>query len=264
VDLHAGARRPLVAVSDPTDLKPQIEGGSFQRDGRAFVPAISFSRFLCVQPRNATLACAQGYDPLRFDATEGSAMSWDWFERNWMHTGVVAGLFLLSLVPLIVGGWSLPLVLVYLQLPIYMFHQLEEHYDDRFRRFVNDNIAGGLPALTTPAVVVINILGVWVVNLLVLYLAYFADLGFGLIAIYLTLVNAILHVISMIVLRRYNPGLVTALVLFLPVGTWALVAVARAPGVTTTYQILGLAVAVLIHVGILVHVKRRVQALSAA
>jgi hypothetical protein len=191
-------------------------------------------------------------------------MSVDWFERNWMYTGVVAGLFLVSLVPLIVGGWSVALVLVYLQLPIYMFHQLEEHYDDRFRRFVNDNIAGGLPALTTPAVVVINILGVWGVNLLALYLAYFADLGLGLIAIYLTLVNAILHVVSTIVLRRYNPGLVTALVLFLPVGAWALIAVARAPGVTTTYHVIGLAVAVLIHVAIVVHVKRRVHALSAA
>jgi hypothetical protein len=205
-----------------------------------------------------------GYDLARIDAAAGAAMSMDWFERNWMYTGVVAGLFLLSLVPLIVGGWSLALVLVYLQLPIYMFHQLEEHYDDRFRRFVNDNIAGGLPALTTPAVVVINILGVWGVNLLALYLAYFVDLGLGLIAIYLTLVNAILHVVSTIVLRRYNPGLVTALVLFLPVGAWALVAVARAPGVTTTYHVIGLAIAVLIHVGILVHVKRRVRALSAA
>jgi hypothetical protein len=31
-------------------------------------------------------------------------MSMDWFERNWMFTGVVAGLFLLALVPLLVGA----------------------------------------------------------------------------------------------------------------------------------------------------------------
>jgi len=60
----------------------------------------------------------------------------DWLERYWMYTGVVAGLFLPLLVPLLVGGWNLPL-LVYLQLPIYLLHQIEEHYDDRFRRFVN-------------------------------------------------------------------------------------------------------------------------------
>ena len=95
----------------------------------------------------------------RIDSKE-PAMSMDWFERNWMFTGVVAGLFLLSLVPLLAGGWSLPLILIYLQLPIYLFHQLEEHYDDRFRRFVNERVAGGRQALTTPAVVFINVPGV--------------------------------------------------------------------------------------------------------
>ena len=188
----------------------------------------------------------------------------DWFARNWMYAGLVAGLFLLALVPLLVGAWSLPLLMVYLQLPIYLLHQVEEHHGDRFRQFVNDNIAGGLPALTTPAVVFINVPGVWGVNLLALYLARFVDLGLGLIAVCLTLVNAIAHVASTLVLRRYNPGLVTALVLFLPVGSWALVAIARAPGVTTTYHVIGLSIAVLIHAAILVHVKQRVRALRAA
>jgi hypothetical protein len=41
-------------------------------------------------------------------------------------------------------------------------------------------------------------------------------------------------------------------------------AVRGAPGVTTSYHVIGLAIAVLIHVGILVHIKRRVRALSAA
>ena len=191
-------------------------------------------------------------------------MPMDWFARNWMYAGLVAGLFLLALVPLLVGAWSLPLLMVYLQLPIYLLHQVEEHHGDRFRQFVNDNIAGGLPALTTPAVVFINVPGVWGVNLLALYLARFVDLGLGLIAVYLTLVNAIAHVASTLVLRRYNPGLVTALVLFLPVGSWALVAIARAPGVTTTYHVIGLSIAVLIHAAILVHVKQRVRALRAA
>jgi hypothetical protein len=199
----------------------------------------------------------------RIDSRE-PAMSMDWFERYWMYTGVVAGLFLLSIVPLVVGGWSLPLLLVYLQLPIYMLHQLEEHYDDRFRRFVNEHVAGGRQALTTPAVVFINVPGVWGVNLIALYLAYFVDPGLGLVAIYLTLVNAVAHVVSMIVLRCYNPGLVTAVVLFLPVGTWGLVALSRLPSVTMSYHVVGLGIAVLIHAAILAHVKMRVHTLSMA
>jgi hypothetical protein len=200
----------------------------------------------------------------RIDSAKELAMSMDWFERYWMYTGVVAGLFLLSIVPLTVGAWSLPLLLVYLQLPIYMLHQLEEHYDDRFRRFVNEHVAGGRQALTTPAVVFINVPGVWGVNLIALYLAYFVDPGLGLIAIYLTLVNAVAHVVATIVLRGYNPGLVTALVLFLPVGTWGLVALSSLPSVTTSYHVIGLGIALLIHAAIIAHVKRREHALSMA
>src|SRR5258705_12417803 len=98
-------------------------------------------------------------------------MSMDWFERNWMNAGFIAGLSLLAIVPLLLGSWSEPLLLIYLQLPVYMLHQLEEHDGDRFRQFVNEHIAGGLPALPTPAVVFINVPGVWGVNLLALYLA---------------------------------------------------------------------------------------------
>jgi hypothetical protein len=200
----------------------------------------------------------------RIDSAKEPAMSMNWFERYWMYTGVVAGLFLLSIVPLVVGAWSLPLLLVYLQLPIYMLHQLEEHYDDRFRRFVNEHVAGGRQALTTPAVVFINVPGVWGVNLIALYLAYFVDPGLGLIAIYLTLVNAVAHIVATIVVRSYNPGLVTALVLFLPVGTWGLVALSRVPGVTMSYHIVGLGIALLIHVAIIAHVKLRDHALAHA
>jgi Protein of unknown function with HXXEE motif len=181
-----------------------------------------------------------------------------------MYAGAIAGLFLLALIPLLVGAWSLPLLLIYLQLPIYLLHQVEEHHGDRFRQFVNDHIAGGREALTTPAVVFINVPGVWGVNLLALYLARFVDVGLGLIAVYLTLVNALAHVVSTIVLRCYNPGLVTALVLFLPIGSWALVVLTRTSGVTMTHQAIGLGIAVLIHAAILVHVKRRVHALKAA
>ena len=80
-----------------------------------------------------------------------------WFGRNWMYAGFVAGLFLLALTPLLSGAWPLPLLLVFLQLPIYMLHQLEEQTSDRFRRYVNDHLAAGREALTTAAEVVINV-----------------------------------------------------------------------------------------------------------
>jgi len=188
----------------------------------------------------------------------------DWFLHNWMYAGFLAGLFLLAVAPIFAAAVGLPLLLIYLQLPVYMLHQLEEHYDDRFRKFVNDLLAGGREVLSTPAVVVINVVGVWVVILIALYLARFVGLGLGLIAIYLTLVNALVHLVGAVVQRRYNPGLATAVVLFLPVGIWGLMVVSAAPGVTTTDHVVGLAVAILVHVAIAVHIRQRVAALSAA
>src|SRR5258708_27379235 len=140
---------PISAVSVTLSSRTR---GSCRRpspSGSAPIPRASVSRISSDRPRwsrstdepsptscTARLDRALGRDHVFLrESMQGAAMSMDWFERNWMFTGMVAGLFLLSLVPLLVGGWSLPLVLIYLQLPIYLFHQLEEHYDDRFRRF---------------------------------------------------------------------------------------------------------------------------------
>src|SRR5262249_19177166 len=142
-------------------------------------------------------------------------------------------------------------------LPIYMVHQVEEHAGDRFRQFVNDRIAGGRNALTTPAVIVINVGLVWGVDLLALYLARFIAPGFGLIAGYLALVNAVVHVAGALAGRAYNPGLATGILLFIPFGTWALVAVAGTPGVSIADHAVGLGCALATHVAIIAYVLRR-------
>ena len=133
-----------------------------------------------------------------------------WFFQNWMYAGLIAGLFLLAVLPLVAGEWSAAMVAVFLMLPAYMVHQAEEHAGDRFRRFVNKHIAKVPNALTTSAVVVVNVPLVWGVDLVAIYLARFVAIGWGLIAIYLILVNAVLHVVGAAAFRAYNPGLVTA------------------------------------------------------
>src|SRR5208282_2200477 len=104
------------------------------------------------------------------------------------------------------------LISAWVQLPLYMIHQYEEHDADRFRRFVNQHIAGGREALTLADVFVINVPGVWGVIAASCYLAWVVRPGLALIAIYLTLVNAGAHVGALVALRRYNPGLITAIV----------------------------------------------------
>jgi hypothetical protein len=110
-------------------------------------------------------------------------------------------------------------------LVIYMLHQTEEHlWPGGFRQFTNAHVfesgrddwpvdAGG--------VALVNIGYVW---LPVVAAALFPQAlrWVGLAWIGLTLINAITHIVTSIRFRGYNPGLVTAIVLFVPFTVWAL------------------------------------------
>ncbi len=177
----------------------------------------------------------------------------------WVYGGFLAAFLLLGLMPVCCRSWSLPLILVFLQLPVYMLHQLEEHDDDRFRNWVNRVLGGGRELLSKTAVFVINVPGVWGVNLVSLLLAATLDLGFGLIGIYLTIVNGIVHVVQAIRMKGYNPGLITAILLFLPVGGLALWAIHAAGTISPAYDVLGFGTAIAIHLANVAHVVIRMR-----
>lgn len=187
---------------------------------------------------------------------------WNWLVRDWHWpaASLFAAVFLLTLAPVWYTVAGLPLMLVYVQLPLYMVHQGEEHLGDRFRLYFNRTIARGSEGLTPEATFWINSLGVWGVDLIALFLACYVDLSLGLIAVYLPLVNALGHIGPSIVKREYNPGLWTAIVLFLPIGGWAWSALG--PGASLKMHAIGLGTAIGIHVAIIIHVVRRVKRLS--
>lgn len=180
----------------------------------------------------------------------------DRLARNWVYGGFLAGIMLFALLPLLAGAISWALLLTIAQLPLYMLHQFEEHDADRFRRFVNDQVGHGREVLTPRAVCVINIGGVWAVDVVAIWLAVTAGIGFGLIAIYGVLVNGVVHIAAGLVLRRYNPGLVTSVVLFLPVGGAALSEVQQTGQASALQHAIGLGAALLIHAAIIAWVRR--------
>ena len=179
--------------------------------------------------------------------------------KFWVYGGALAGVLLLLLTPVLVNGWSLVLIATFLHLPAYMLHQLEEHDGDRFRLFINATIGKGREVLTPAAVFVINVPGVWGVVALSLFLATKVNCGFALIAVYLVIVNAVAHIGQAVVSRRYNPGLATALLVFVPLGACSLWLVHRAGGETLAYHAIGLLSAVVIHAAILAHVRRQMS-----
>jgi hypothetical protein len=176
--------------------------------------------------------------------------------RHWIAGALFVGLAFLALAPLITATWIWPLALIYLHTPGYMLHQVEEHTDDRFRTFVNQRVFGGVEALTTNAVLWINLPGVWGINLAALYGGAVVGPGWGLAAPYLMVVNAVGHIGIIARYPGYNPGLVTALVVFLPLGLYSLFAI---PGSLVQHAV-GLAISLVIHAQIILAVRRRVMA----
>ncbi|QDU90188.1 hypothetical protein Pla175_35900 [Pirellulimonas nuda] len=194
----------------------------------------------------------------------GRMLDWLVGKWQWPSAALFAAGLLALLAPFVFRFAGLALGLVYLQLPIYMLHQFEEHNHDRFRLWVNANIGHGRDVLTPIATFWINSLFVWGVDLAALYLATFVDLSLGLIALYLPMLNAVGHIVPAIVKRQYNPGLLTSVAVFLPVGLLSTYVVSRAAGADVHDHLLALGVAVAVHGAIIAHVRRRMALLSRA
>jgi hypothetical protein len=110
-------------------------------------------------------------------------------------------------------------------LVLYIVHQVEEHlWPGGFRQFTNAHIfrSGNEDwPVSIGGVALVNVGFVWLP--LVLAVLFPGPLRWvGLAWIGLTLVNAITHIVAALRFRAYNPGLVTAILLFLPFTIWAL------------------------------------------
>lgn len=179
-----------------------------------------------------------------------------WLTGRWVAAAGFMAAALLAVCPLLYATYALPLVLVFLHSPGYMIHQIEEHSEDRFRTFVNKRIFGGRDALSVTAVLVINLPVVWGLNLAALYAAYFWGAGWGLVAPYAMLLNGITHIGASVRFRSYNPGLVSSLLLFLPLSLWTIFLIGP---VGVAYHVAGLGLAIVLHVTIIATVLSRLR-----
>jgi hypothetical protein len=169
---------------------------------------------------------------------------------NWVYGAFLAGSLLLLLAPLLWLFLPPLLVLIFLHLPAYMIHQYEEHDSDRFRLFVNRLIGHGKDVLQPTALFLINVVGVWGLIAVSLYLVATINTGYGLVAVYLVLVNALVHIGQAIVSRSYNPELATAIAFFIPLGLYTLNEIQASGNGTVGMHALVLSVAIGIHAAI--------------
>jgi hypothetical protein len=169
----------------------------------------------------------------------------DRITRGWVNGALPAAILFFVLTPLATEGWPDWRLSIWLLIPVYMLHQAEEWDDDRFLHFFNDRLFGGKEAMTPALGFMVNVVEVWGGFALILWLSEIRP-GFGLMAAYTVLLNAILHVMAVFWLRSWNPGLLTAVTLFPAFGGYAVWTISGA-GATAGDHLAGIVVAVAAH-----------------
>jgi Protein of unknown function with HXXEE motif len=174
----------------------------------------------------------------------------------------VAGMLALVIWPRPVEApsrWRDPAWLVCLLLPVYMVHQFEEHgvnvLGQRYH-FLSELCAaiGHKDVRDCPAgpafIFAVNVGGVWLAGLLAIVFRR-RNILVGACAVGLLLVNAVIHIGQALFHHSYDSGLLTALVLFVPLCGWTLHQLLSQGILDTRRVVLVVATGVVMHAALL-------------
>lgn len=186
------------------------------------------------------------------------------FVDEWVYGGFLAALALVVCAFGLANYLPLPLLLVFLLIPGYMLHQAEEHSANRFRDFVDQQIGRGRPVLNNRDIFLVNVPGVWGVFALCFVLACQGNMGLGLVPAYAALVNVPAHVVPAIRMRRLNPGLVTAVLVLLPLSLSTIASISSDSNISWPWHVAAIAIALITHALIFGLAATRLRANQAA
>jgi hypothetical protein len=199
-------------------------------------------------------------------------VTWSWFDIAWPWIGsIAAGLLLILLFGTRMlqseparSRWRDPVWLSWLAAPIYMLHNVEEYGIDLLgqRHAFPDALCSTLGVGTYPACPVppsfflaVNISLIWIAAPLAALLSRRHPLV-GFVFYGLLVTNGLTHLAPALLGRGYNPGLLTAITLFLPGFLW----VASTQFGPARISYIGLAV--IVATGVLVHLVLMASVLS--
>lgn len=186
----------------------------------------------------------------------------DFLLAHWMKVGTFMAPFLILAAAAFRSaspGQPDPRALALMLWVVYIIHQFEEHWVDvygqtyAFYGYLNAFLSGlngdesGVEFISQASIFVINTSLVWLVGALGVFLGVrniFATLCMAAIVV----VNAVSHVGASFISGQYNPGLLTALILFLPAGLAAYVWLVRCKMATVRLLLASVLWAFLAHV----------------
>ena len=184
----------------------------------------------------------------------------NWLYKNWAKLCIILSIIVTVIIFLIVKTDNVILFLIWIQIPIYLLHQFEEHsWPGGFKKFVNKeifNVEAGEYPLNDTNIFWINVPIIWVLMPIFAALSY-VNLFFGLWIPYFAVFNSLTHVIGAIVKRKYNPGLFVSLILGIPVATYTLWLFYTLIYVPLIITLLSLLAVMLLHLAIIIPAIRR-------
>jgi Protein of unknown function with HXXEE motif len=142
------------------------------------------------------------------------------FAANWQNfLPPLAAIGIVAWIVLFRGAETSDRALFAALLVIYFLHQIEEHlWPGGFRQFTDAHVfhsGNDNWPVNIDGVALVNTAFVWLpIALAAIFPHTLRWLGLAWVG--LTLINGIIHIVTTVRLRLYNPGLVTSIVLFLP------------------------------------------------
>jgi hypothetical protein len=181
----------------------------------------------------------------------------NWLYKNWAKLSVFIALIVTILILIYVKLENFVLFLIWLQIPIYLLHQYEEHGHNGFKNYINKKVfkveEGEYP-LNDENIFWINIPIIWIIIPLFAYLSSF-NIIFGLWIPYFAVLNSLSHVIFSLRKKEYNPGLIVSLLLGIPVGIYALLIFYTYISVPLIISVISIFVALLLHIIIFGYIR---------
>jgi hypothetical protein len=183
-----------------------------------------------------------------------------WFYKNWAKLCIVLSIIVTILILLVVKTNNILLFLIWIQIPIYLLHQFEEHsWPGGFKKFFNQEIfhvENGEYPLNEENIFWINVPIIWIIMPIFATLSYI-NLFFGLWIPFFALFNSSTHIIAAIIKRKYNPGLFISLILGIPVATYTLWLFYTLMDVPLIITLLSLLAVILLHLAIIIPAIRK-------
>jgi hypothetical protein len=181
----------------------------------------------------------------------------NWLYENWAKLSVFLAVLVTILIFVFIKPENFVLFLIWIQIPIYLLHQFEEHSRNGFKNYINQKVfqvpEGDFP-LNDKNIFWINIPIIWILMPIFAGLSSI-NLMWGLWIPYFAVFNSLSHVIFSIRNREYNPGIIVSLILGIPLGVYALFIFYSYINVPGIISIISIFFAILLHILIFAYIR---------